>query len=141
MQYDFNDIFDGAVQGEAILEVRKAELKALPDGRPLINISYVVVDAEPQGEAGLSAVGEFVNHTVWLPYDSEGSEKVHNKKKMLKAFLKAHGIDTSQPVGPEDIVDFFNSNSLQVGAICEEDSYALKERGVVQTRVKAFKPL
>lgn len=137
MQMNFDDVFDGAVEGQAELETRKAEVKQLGDKQALV-VSYVVVDSEPQGEGGLSANGEFIQHLVWLPSDNEPSDKTHSKKKMLKQFLKNHDIDTSQTVDMDEVAQYLTQNRIHIGANCKEDQWALENKGTVQTQIKSF---
>src|SRR6056297_2080749 len=137
MQMNFDDVFDGAVEGQAELELRKAEVKVLGD-KPALTISYVVVDSEPQGPQGLSANGEFINHVVWLPRDNESHEDALKKKKMLKRFLTSHGVDTSATLSLEEVAEMLASNRVHIGANCTEDDWKLREKGIVDTKIKSF---
>lgn len=138
MQMNFDDVFDGAVQGKALLETRKAEIKSVGNGLPILAVSYVVIDSEPQGDSGLSANGEMINHTVWLPQDTDPADKISMKKKMVKRFLDAHGIDTSQNIDMEEVAQFLDTNRVQVGANCDVDQWALDNRDTLQTKIKSF---
>lgn len=137
MQMNFDDVFDGAIEGKVELESRKAEVTQLGD-KPALTVSYIVVDSEPQGDNGLSANGEFVNHVVWLPSDSEPADKQHNKKKMIKGFLNKHGIDTSQPVSMEEVAEYLSTSRVHVGANCALDEWKRDNKDIIDTKVKSF---
>jgi len=137
MQMNFDDVFDGAIIGQAELELRKAEVKILGD-KPALTVSYVVIDSEPQGPQGLSANGEFINHVVWLPRDSESREASLSKKKMVKRFLTSHGIDTSDTIDIDEAAEELSANRVHIGANCEQDKWKLDNKGMVDTRIKSF---
>lgn len=137
MNMDFSDVFDGAIEGSAELQVTKAEMATAGD-KPVMRVTYTVLDAEPQGPKQLDVTGEFVNHTVWLPSSADDAVKVKNKKKMVKAFLTAHGIDASESIDLDDVPAYLVQNNVVVKAALEADDYALTNRGELQTRVKRF---
>lgn len=139
MIMNFDDVYEGAVKGQAVLQVNKAQEAALPDGRPLMRVNYLIVEAEPQGENEINIDGEeFVDHTVWLPSSVDESGKVRNKKKMFKSFLKAHGIDPEGNVDTSEVVEMLNNEKPQVQVQLDVDDWAMKNKGVEQTKIVRF---
>lgn len=139
MILNFDDVFDGAVTGQAILQVTKSEMATAGD-KPVMRVTYTILEAEPQGTNEADVTGEFVNHTVWLPSTADDSDKVKNKKRMLKGFLKAHGVDTSGEIEINDVPAFLVQNNVTVKALLEQDQWALENRDELVTRVKRFYP-
>lgn len=139
MIMNFDDVHDGAVKGQAVLQVNKASEGTTKSGMPVINVNYLVVEAEPQGESEISVDGEeFVNHTVFLPTSTDESGKVKMKKKMFKAFLKAHGFDPEGNIDTSEVVEALNSEKPQVQANLDIDNWALENRGTEQTKITRF---
>jgi hypothetical protein len=138
MVIDMDAVFEGAVKGEAILESRKAEEAVVGNGLPIINITYVIVDSQPQGDKGLSANGEMVYHTIWLPQDADDADKKARKIKGIKNFMKKHGLETDGAIDTKELADYLNQNRIQVGALLDVDEWRLENRGDEVTAVKRF---
>lgn len=139
MIMNFDDVYDGALKGQAVLQVNKASEATVGDGLPVINVNYLVVEAEPQGDNEIDVSGEeFVNHTVWLPSSKDDAGKVKNKKKMLKKFLKSHGINPEGDFNTDEVVEMLNSEKPQVEVILDVDQWALENRGREDTKIKSF---
>jgi len=137
MILDFSDIFDGAIEGPAELQVHSASM-AMAGDKPVMRVSYTILEAKPQGAKEADVTGEFVNHTVWLPSAADEPDKIRNKKKMLKAFLSVHGIDTSAELEINDVPAALVNNNVVVKATLEQDDWALQNRDELVTRVKRF---
>ena len=139
MIMNFDDVHDGAVVGQAVLQVNKAEENTLPSGAPIINVSYLITEAEPQGEKEVDVSGtEFVNHTVFLPQNQDPAGKARMKKKMFMQFLKAHGITPDGNIDTSEAVSVLNNEQPEVQAYLSEDDYAKKNRGIIQTKIARF---
>ena len=138
MVINLDEIYEGAIVGEAILEGKKAEEKVIGDGYPILNFTYVVVDSMPQGPNEISVNGEYIFHTIFLPLDTDEPDRKMMKLKGLKRMMSAHGIDSDGAVDTTEIVEWFNSNRPTVGATLEVDDYQLKKTGEEKTRIKKF---
>lgn len=138
MNIDFSDILDGAVIGTAELQLSKAEM-AMAGDKPVINANYTIIEGEMQGpNKDIDPAGEFVRHTVWLPSSVDDASKVVNKKKMLKGWLTAHGIDTTGQLDLDDAIAELNSMKPVVKATLDVDNYTLEKTGESRTSVKRF---
>jgi len=127
MTYDLGAVYDGIFKGTAILRPEQAESKPSKKGTPCVNVSYVILEAEPQGEKGVDVSGEIVFHSLYFP-TSETSPKGRNfMLRNVKAFVRKHfGEDAAESnLSVEDIVNGINENknAMSIPAILSEEEY------------------